>query len=403
MDSHADQKSKNFGYSVMAELPTPLRVREDAPPAPEMSPVCVLDVCPWDSLAQFLSLPELEWLCCASAAIHAEHTIQEDGPVDATEKDGLQRISRRKLLAPLLVLKVETAEVELQRVSLSNVRQLRIWNHRTLDMLEEALSVSGGPQVMRSLERCALKGCPLTPEVISSFVFPAFSHTQLKHLNLEKNNVTDDKLCDLVKSGALEAGCLESLNLRHNMIGSRGVEALCSSKCCESLKWVNLKMNQVGDDGAIALAEMLEGNSSMSLLNLRRQTPCLTDKTAFAFATTLKYNSALEQLRLRQNKITDEGASALGAEVADHVKRLQSFRGMGTHFELDLEQNRIKESGAESLLRSLEGVSRAVKVEFLLHGNWVKRSQLAKTGADGSAVVIDERLKFESKGEGLLW
>merc|ERR1712100_334213 len=107
----------------------------------------------------------------------------------------------------------------------------------------------------------------------------------------------------------------ESMNLRFNRIGSRGVQALASSPCCAALKWVNLKMNMVGDDGAIALAEMLQTNSTMSLLNLRRQMPPLTDRAAIAFASMLRRNSALEQLRLRQNRISDDGAVALAAEV----------------------------------------------------------------------------------------
>lgn len=254
--------------------------------------------------------------------------------------------------------------------------------------------------MLRSLERVALKGCPLTDDVISSFVFPAFSHTQLKHLNLEKNQVSDDVLINLIKSGALDAGCLESMNLRFNRISSRGVEVLAASPCCRALKWVNLKMNAVGDDGAVALAEMLESNSTMSLLNLRRQTPPLTDRAAFAFANMLKSNGALEQLRFRQNKIGDEGAAALAEAVPEHVRRLQSFRGFGTRFELDLEQNRVKESGANALLGSLNGMSKAVKVELLIHGNPVKREAIATVDAD---VAIDARLIFESKAEGLLW
>jgi len=390
-------KADSTGHPVILDLPTPSRAREESCKTQQ---VCVLDICPWDSLAQFLTLPELEWVCCASASLHGQLTIEEEITAEGGESDTLQRATCRKLLAPLLVLKVETAEIELQRVSLANIRVFRVWNHRCLDLLSDAVASAGGPRMLRSLERIALKGCPLVPEVIASFILPVFSNTQLKHLNLEKNQVTDDVLCDLVKSGALDAGCLESMNLRFNRIGSRGVQALASSPCCAALKWVNLKMNQVGDDGAIALAEMLESNSSMSLLNLRRQTPPLTDRSAIAFARMLKFNSALEQLRLRQNRITDDGAMALAGEVAGHVQRVQSFRGIGARFELDLEQNRIKESGASALLESLTGITRAVRVELLLHGNPVKRDGLVKADA---AAATDSRLAFESKAEGLLW
>lgn len=393
-----EKRSGATPYQVTFQLPPPATVQESCASQPVNITVPLLDVCPWDSLAQFLTLPELEWLCCTSSSLYTELTIDED--TTPKEESALARVSGRKLLAPLLVLKVETAEAELERVSLTNVRAVRVWNHRCLDMFSEAVSDAGGPQILKWLEKIALKGCPLHPEVISSFVLPVFSHAPLKHLNLEKNQVSDDVLCNLVASGALDTGSLESMNLRFNRIGSRGVQALASSKCCASLKWVNLKMNQVGDEGAIALAEMLHGNTSMSLLNLRRQTPPLTDRTAFAFACMLKNNSALEQLRLRQNRICDGGAAALAAEVAGHVQRLQSFRGVGAKFELDLEQNRIKESGALALLESLTGVSKSVRVELLIHGNWVKRADLQKVDAD---VAVDTRLAFESKSEGLLW
>merc|ERR1719247_3459178 len=114
---------------MVATLPTPLRVRDEPVAAPQ---VCVLDVCPWDSLAQFLTLPELEWLCGASVALHAEHTIEE-GDVETDESGtgeatSSSKISKRKLLAPLLLLKLETAEMELQRISLPNIRAIRVWN-----------------------------------------------------------------------------------------------------------------------------------------------------------------------------------------------------------------------------------------------------------------------------------
>jgi len=400
--SESPAKPDSASQPPLADLPTPLRAR-----AEDLPPPSILNFCPWDSLAQFLTLPELEWVCCTSASLHQQLTIEESSTQRAetggSESSEVQTVSRRKLLAPLLVLKIETAEVELERVSLANVRAFRVWNYRCLDMLAESVAAAGGPAALRSLERIALKGCPLSLDVIDSFIHPVFSHTQLKHLNLEKNQVTDDVLCDLVKSGALEAGSLESMNLRFNRIGTKGAQALASSKCCASLKWVNLKMNQVGDDGAIALAEMLHGNTSMSLLNLRRQTPPLTDRSAIAFATMLKYNSALEQLRLRTNRISDSGAEALAGELAGHVQRLQSFRGVGARFELDIEQNRIKESGAFALHDSLTEMSRAVKVELLLHGNPVKRDALVKPDSDGNPKSTDERMVFQSKAEGLLW
>jgi len=387
--------------TLIHDIPTPSRAKQQ--PLPEMQQTCLLDICPWDSLAQCLTLPELEWVCCASTSLRRQLTIEEVVEQDSEADDAAETPkckTCRKLLAPLLVLKIETAEIELQRVSLTNVRAIRVWNYRSLDFLQETMAATGGPQVLRSLERIMLKGCPLIPEMLDSFLVPVFSHASMKHINLEKNQVTDENLCDLINSGALDAGTLESINLRFNRIGSKGAQALAASKCSKGLKWVNLKMNQVGDDGATALAEMLHGNTTMSLLNLRRQTPALTDRSAFAFAEMLKNNSALEQLRLRQNRICDDGAKALAEQVPGHVQRLQCFRGVGARFELDLESNRIKESGASALLESLEGVSKAVRVELLIHGNFIKQADFEKVYAEKAA---EKRLTFDSKPEGLLW
>jgi len=372
-------------------------------------PNCLFSVCPWDSLSQSLTLPELERLCCASAPLYGELTVAEgesapdsDQVADVCNAEP-SRVSCRKLLAPLLTLKIETAEAELRRVSIGNIRVLRIWNYRSLNVLAEALTNAGGPQVLRSLERIRLAGCPLRPDLVNEFLLPAFTHSQLRHLNLEKNQVTDDALCSMAESGALDVTSLESINLRFNKIGSRGAQALASCACFPTLKWVNLKMNSVGDDGAIAFAERLQPNSVMRLLNLRRQMPPLTDRAAVAFATMLKHNSTLEQLRLRQNRIGDDGARALANQLADHVGRLQTL-GLGARFELDLEQNRVKDDGADAFLRALKGISGPVRVELLLHGNPVTQVSLAQGSfGDVATVVGDPRLAFQSKAEGLLW
>jgi hypothetical protein len=316
----ADDEVVDRQHSLLKGIPSPLRVHE-APSQAKL--VCTIDACPWDSLAQCLALTELAQLCCTSPSHLAEFTIEEW----SAEDSGNQTL-QRKMLAPLLTLKVETAEEDLQRVSLGNVRALRVWNHRSLDTLAEAVASAGGPANLRSLERMALKGCPLGPEVISSFLLPAFRHSMLKHLNMERNHVTDDVICNLVESGALDKSSLESINLRFNKIGSRGAKALASCSCFCALKWVNLKMNQIRDEGAIALAEKLHSSHSMRLLNIRRQMPPLTDSTAVAFADALKHNSSLEQLRLRQNRIGDVGARALAAEVGGHVQRLQAHHGL---------------------------------------------------------------------------
>lgn len=433
-------KPSQDALAAIASVPSPLRARNADP--------CVstdleekenlLTTCPWqDSLAHCLTLQELGHLCCTSASLRAELTVEERydaedqelsaEPVDyAPHVDELEKqlMRSRKMIAPLISLKAETAERDLQMVSIHNIRTLRVWNYRSLNILAERFTSIGGPTVLRSLERLSLKGCPLKPEVITTFIVPVFSSVpRLKHLNLEKNIVTDEVLCNLVESGALSIARLESLNLRFNRIGTQGATALAlCTECCQALKWVNFKMNQVGDEGAIALAKMLRDNDSMTLLNLRRQMPPLTDRTAFAFAETLKYNKTLQHLRFRQNRIGDAGAASLAESLGEHVRHLQSFGGVCARFELDLEQNRIKEAGTRALEQALRNVTQVgvgASVQLLMHGNPVDPACLAaclaastRAVSGGEAAAADEdterstadpRLLFESKAEGLLW
>merc|ERR1711904_216217 len=122
-------------------------------------------------------------------------------------------------------------------------------------------------------------------------------------------------LCD---SGALEK--VESLNLRFNLIRDGGAKALAACPAVKKMRWVNLKMNFVGDEGALAFAEMLKDpECTMTMLNLRRQSPGLTNRCALGFADALRHNSKLERLRLRHNKIEDNGAVSLAHATGEHV------------------------------------------------------------------------------------
>jgi hypothetical protein len=226
---------------------------------------------------------------------------------------------------------------------------------------------------------------------------------------MEKNKLNDDMVKHLCDSGALEK--VESLNLRFNMIRDAGAKALAACPAVKKMKWVNLKMNFVGDAGALALAGMCrDPECSMTLLNLRRQSPGLTDKAAVGLAEMLQGNATLERLRLRHNKITDTGAVSLAHATSKHVTRLcaqAAFTGEAAKFELDLEENKVRDKGAIALLRtaSLVPASAKIDLELLLHGNPATRDSLrqalAEAGDEGLD-ASDARLRFVSKAESLL-
>jgi hypothetical protein len=353
-----------------------------------------------DVVAHYLTMPELERLCLSSSDVHQELTVEV--------ADSSSDSSKRRLISPVVELKIETAEVALSRASLPHIRTLRVWKRLSYEALNTAVSNAGGPAACAHLERMAFKGCPLYPDDIKMLIAPIFRSVRtLNHLNLEKNGVTDDTIISLVDSGALAAAKLESMNLRFNNISDKGVKKLVSCESFASLKWINLKMNKVGDDGAIALAEALRGDTcAMKLLNLRRQVPCLSDKTAVAFAETLRTNSTLEQLRLRKNHIGDAGAAALGSAAAEHFRLMLRNEGANFRFELDLEDNQIRAKGGLALLRSLVGAPEMAHIELLVHGNRMDRDAVKEAAAASPStpayLAEDTRLSFISKDEAIV-
>jgi hypothetical protein len=91
--------------------------------------------------------------------------------------------------------------------------------------------------------------------------------------------------------------------------------------------------------------------------------------------------------------------------VAIFVGMCSTCPGIGTRFELDLEQNRVKDTGVQALRSALKDISGGVKLELLLHGNPFSQAacQVVEVTVDGETAADDPRLAFRSKAEGLLW
>ena len=83
-----------------------------------------------------------------------------------------------------------------------------------------------------------------------------------------------------------------------------------------ALKSANLGMNGIGDEGVIAISEALKTNSTLTELGLQSKwdsTNKIGPAGAQALADMLKVNSPLKVLNLYDNQIGDEGAKALAA------------------------------------------------------------------------------------------
>jgi GTPase SAR1 family protein len=119
----------------------------------------------------------------------------------------------------------------------------------------------------------------------------------LSSLDLRGNNIGDDG----ARAIADKLSALSSLDLSFNNIGDDGVRAIADR--FSALSSLNLSSNNIGDDGARAIADKL---SALSSLDLRRN--FIGDDGARAIADKL---SALSSLDLRRNFIGDDGARAI--------------------------------------------------------------------------------------------
>jgi hypothetical protein len=326
-------------------------------------------------------------------------TFRTELTVEAPQADGEN--AQRLLVVPVVELRVESAEEDLARVSLPHIHVLRIWKRLSLVAASDAAKRIG-KDAFRSLDKFVLKGCPLNGFDVKEMLLPMLASVKkLELMNLERNQLADAPVQQLCASGFLNR--VETLNLRYNKIGDRGAMALASCKAFSTLKWLNLKVNNVSDKGALALASALCHNRSMRLLNLRKQYPALTDNAAKGFAEMLTTNSTLQQLRLRRNKIRDAGAVMLATASAQRLTRLCREVPFcdEVRLELDLEENKIGDAGAEALLRTALAVPVRANVEFLLSGNEATRDSLCLAVAESgeSLDANDPRIIFTSKDE----
>eukprot|EP00931_Biecheleriopsis_adriatica_P048779 TRINITY_DN2818_c0_g1_i1.p1 TRINITY_DN2818_c0_g1~~TRINITY_DN2818_c0_g1_i1.p1 ORF type:complete len:457 (-),score=130.87 TRINITY_DN2818_c0_g1_i1:128-1498(-) len=380
-----------------ATTPAALSPASAAAKAAAMEGGCPILACPWhDALAFFLDSNELGKVSYTCQALRQEVTVE--APEGTPEGERPSRL----LLVPALELKIETAEAELRRVSLEHIRILRVWQRMSFNAVADAVRKSRG-RGLRNLDKFVCKGGRLLPADVESMLAPVLANTNfLKLLNLEKNQIGDDTVKAMCHSGIL--GKVDTLNLRFNLVGDAGAEAIAKCPAAKNLRWVNLKMNRVRDAGALALGKMLEDpKSCMTLLNLRRQTPGLTDRAAAGLAEMLQVNKNLQQLRLRRNRVTDKGATALAAAVTQRMERLckEIPPWEQVRMELDLEENKVGDAGAVALLRAAEAAPHRARLELLLHGNQATRDSL-HTAAAASGEHLDAsnpRVSFDNKPE----
>ena len=108
---------------------------------------------------------------------------------------------------------------------------------------------------------------------------------------------------------------VKTIDLRLNDLRDLGAEALARAiKIHKAVTSIDLRYNNIGDAGAVALADAIEINTTVQEINLSEN--CIGGEGAVALADAIKINETLQRIHLSKNNIGDEGAVAL----ADAIK-----------------------------------------------------------------------------------
>jgi Ran GTPase-activating protein (RanGAP) involved in mRNA processing and transport len=156
------------------------------------------------------------------------------------------------------------------------------------------------------------------------------------------------------------ASKLVSLDLRYKDIGGLGMEALCvlglkdnnNKNNNSNVQYLYLEGNQLGDQGAIALAELLkdETNGASALREVFMGANQIQSKGAIEVALSLKYNKVVSKIYLEGNNIGLEGAEAFSTV-------LEELDGNTALKKLFVDNNNIGKEGSQRLAMALNSES----------------------------------------------
>ncbi len=166
---------------------------------------------------------------------------------------------------------------------------------------------------------------------------------QLKTLHLSSNQIGDAGAVTLA-DGVRARRTLTTLHLIDNQIGDAGAVAIADSvRANNTFTTLNLDGNQIGDAGAVALANGVRTSVTLTTLHLKSNR--IGDVGAVSLANGLRASTTLTLLNLSDNQISAAGARSL----ADGLRT--SPRLVALH----LQHNRIGDAGARAFADAVRG------------------------------------------------
>ncbi|MGC0371452.1 MAG: hypothetical protein DGJ47_000141 [Rickettsiaceae bacterium] len=144
--------------------------------------------------------------------------------------------------------------------------------------------------------------------------------SNLQELSLSANQIGDEGAIALAENLKKHNLQLKALNLSGNQIGDEGVAALTKNLQHQRLKILGLSNNQIGDEGAVALANYLKEHPALRILNLHINQ--IGDEGAVALANSLKENPELNKFKLSMfcNRVNNHSVETIKEIFQDNSR-----------------------------------------------------------------------------------
>ena len=188
-------------------------------------------------------------------------------------------------------------------------------NHPHLNMCScilrpiEIQVLSDDLKCSRNCTELRLAGCGIDDTAASCLAEGLNYCKSLRIFDLSCNDIGDAGAVALANVGLIHCIDLEILELSGNSIGSKGAASLANSiKLYQKLRTLNLSLNRIGDVGVRALANSgLKTSAHLEILSLNCNN--IGDKGAFSLADNI--NKSLQKIDLSLNRICNAGAKAV--------------------------------------------------------------------------------------------
>lgn len=171
-----------------------------------------------------------------------------------------------------------------------------------------------------NLERILLNNCELNLKTVIAIItcISGNNQSRISHMDLGRpllKATKNEELCDHLTTRLMLAPgtMMQMLDLKHCNIGDKGAVLLAQALMFNSaVKYLNVESNRISVSGAEALASYLIERPNNGLEVLKMSSNQIADEGFHAFADALENNASLQELTLKSNRAKESGLMALG-------------------------------------------------------------------------------------------